>query len=144
MNLWHILYKPPEQSPTGQSAALHTAPRKLAQAPSPLKNVPCLWNDIRAWLPLLQPHLPSVTGCKTLSHLWAFAHAMKVKVSATQLCLTRCDPMDCSPPGSSVHGILQARILGWVATSSSRGSSLDSPTQGMNPGLAHCRQILDH
>ena len=41
----------------------------------------------------------------------------------TQLCLTFCDPMDCSPPGSSVHGILQARILEWVAMPSSRGSS---------------------
>ena len=40
-----------------------------------------------------------------------------------QLCLTRCNPMDCSPPGSSVHGILQARILEWVAISFSRGSS---------------------
>ena len=40
-----------------------------------------------------------------------------------QLCLTLCDSMDCSPPGSSVHGILQARILEWVAISSSRGSS---------------------
>ena len=37
--------------------------------------------------------------------------------------LTLCNPMDCSPPGSSVHGILQARILEWVAISSSRGSS---------------------
>ena len=34
-----------------------------------------------------------------------------------------CNPMDCSPPGSSVHGILQERILEWVAMSSSRGSS---------------------
>ena len=40
-----------------------------------------------------------------------------------QLCLTLCDPMDCSPPGSSVHGILQAKILKWVAISLSRGSS---------------------
>ena len=32
-----------------------------------------------------------------------------------QLCLTLCDPTDCSPPGSCVHGILQARILEWVA-----------------------------
>ena len=40
-----------------------------------------------------------------------------------QLCQTLCDPMDCGPPGSSVHGILQARILEWVAISSSRGSS---------------------
>ena len=38
-------------------------------------------------------------------------------------CLTLCDPMDCNPPGSSVHGILQARILEWVAMASSRGSS---------------------
>ena len=40
-----------------------------------------------------------------------------------QSCPTLCDPMDCSPPGSSVHGILQARILEWVAISSSRRSS---------------------
>ena len=36
----------------------------------------------------------------------------------SQSCLTLCDPMDCSPPGSSVHGILQARILEWIAISS--------------------------
>ena len=40
-----------------------------------------------------------------------------------QLCPTICDPMDCSLPGSSVHGILQAGILEWVAIPSSRGSS---------------------
>ena len=40
-----------------------------------------------------------------------------------QLCPTLCDSMDCSLPGSSIHGIFQARILEWVATSSSRGSS---------------------
>ena len=40
-----------------------------------------------------------------------------------QLCLTLCYPMDCSPPGFSVHGILQARTLEWVAISSPRGSS---------------------
>ena len=39
------------------------------------------------------------------------------------LCLTLCNPMDCSPPGSSVHGIFQARILEWVAISLSKGSS---------------------
>ena len=37
-----------------------------------------------------------------------------MKVLVTQLCLTLCDPMDCSPPGYSVHGILQARILGCI------------------------------
>ena len=40
-----------------------------------------------------------------------------------QSCLTLCDPMDCSPPGSSVLGISQARILDWVAIYCSRGSS---------------------
>ena len=39
-----------------------------------------------------------------------------------QLCLTLCSPVDCSPPGSIVHGILQARILEWVAVPSSVGS----------------------
>ena len=43
--------------------------------------------------------------------------------SVTQSCLTLCDRMDCSPPGSSVHGIFQARILEQVDISSSRGSS---------------------
>jgi len=49
--------------------------------------------------------------------------------------------MDCSPPGSSVHGILQARILEWVAVPFSRGIF---PTQGSNPGALHCRQIVYH
>ena len=40
----------------------------------------------------------------------------------TQSCPTLCNPVDCSPPGSSVHEILQARILEWVAISFSRGS----------------------
>ena len=47
----------------------------------------------------------------------------EMKVLVTQLCPTLCDPMNCSPPGSSVHGILQARILEWVAISFTRGSS---------------------
>ena len=43
--------------------------------------------------------------------------------SFSQSCLTLCNPKDCSLPGSSVHGISQARILDWVAISFSRGSS---------------------
>ena len=42
------------------------------------------------------------------------------KVLVAQSCLTLCDPMDCSPPGSSIHGICQARILEWVSMPSSR------------------------
>ena len=43
--------------------------------------------------------------------------------SVSQSCLSLCDPMDCSPPSSSVHGIPQTRTAGWVAMPSSRGSS---------------------
>ena len=46
-----------------------------------------------------------------------------MKVLITQLCLTRCDPMDCSPPGFSVHGISKARKLEWVAISFSKETS---------------------
>ena len=53
--------------------------------------------------------------------------------------LTLCDPMDCSPPGSFVHGILQARILEWVAMPYSRGIC---PIQELNRGLLHCRRFL--
>ena len=48
---------------------------------------------------------------------------MKVKVLVDQLCPTLCDTVDCSPPGSSVHGVLQVRGLEWVAISFSRESS---------------------
>ena len=55
-----------------------------------------------------------------------------------QLCLTLCDPMNCSLPGSSVHRILLARILDWVVILSSRGSSppRDQTKVSMSPSLA--------
>ena len=65
----------------------------------------------------------------------------RVKVKVAQSCPTLCNPKDCSPPGSPVHRILQARTLGWVAISSSRGIF---PTQGSNQGLPHGRWILYH
>ena len=61
----------------------------------------------------------------------------KKKVLVTQSCLTPCNSIYCSPPGSSVHRILQARIPEWVAIPFSRGSS-----RPRNLGLLHCRQIL--
>ena len=51
--------------------------------------------------------------------------------------LSLCDPMDCSPPGSSVHGILQARTLEWVAMPFSRGSS-------QTRGQTHVSQVCRH
>ena len=68
-----------------------------------------------------------------------------MRVKSLQLCLTLCDPMDCSPPGSSVHGILQARVLEWIAISFSREYSwlrikLGSPvSRGILYPLTHRR-----
>ena len=80
------------------------------------------WRDYPRW-----------TGWTQSSHV----HGLSV---CAQSCLTLCDPMDWSPPGSFVHGILQARILEW-------GCLLQGifPTQKLNPWLLHllhCRQIL--
>ena len=60
----------------------------------------------------------------------------------TQSCQILCDPIDCSPPGSSVHGIFQVRILDWVAISYSRGSS--QPRDQTHISCVSCigRQIL--
>ena len=60
----------------------------------------------------------------------SYFYVMFIYVCA-QRCLTLCNSIDCSPPGSSVHGILQARILEWVAISSSRGWNL--PDLGIEP-----------
>ena len=61
--------------------------------------------------------------------------------SFTELCLTICNPMDYSPPGSFVHGVLQGRILEWVFVPFSRGSSWIR-----NQTCVSCigRQILYH
>ena len=57
------------------------------------------------------------------SPLSVFESICPVCAKSLQSCLTLCDPLDCSPPGSSVHGIIQVRILEWVAMPSSRKSS---------------------
>ena len=63
--------------------------------------------------PWRKPHM-----CVYISHTYMCVHAKSL-----QLCLTLCDPTDCGLPISSVHGILQTRILGKAAMPSSRGSS---------------------
>ena len=50
-------------------------------------------------------------------------NALKGESEVAQSCLTLCDLMDCSLPGSSIHGIFQARVLEWVAISFSKGLS---------------------
>ena len=76
------------------------------------------WTDSsRAHHPLLKLSACSLGAAKE----GIFSPCMGTKL--LQSCWTLCDPMDCSLPGSSVYGILQARILEWVAMPSSRGSS---------------------
>ena len=59
----------------------------------------------------------------------------------TQSCPTLCDPMDCNPPGSSAHGVLQGKNTEVGCHFLFQGIF---PTQGLNPGLLHHRQILYH
>ena len=64
-------------------------------------------------------------------------HCDNEMCSVTESCPTLCDPRDSSPAGSSVHGISQARILGWVAIPSSRGSFRPDPgIKFMSPALS--------
>ena len=67
-------------------------------------------------LSLLKKYLFICTSSLNVCMFWVHSEVV-------QSCPTLCDPVDCSPPGSSIHGILQARILEWVASFFSRGSS---------------------
>ena len=80
---------------------------------------PHRWQPTRLLCPWDSPGKNTGVGCLFL------LQCMKVKSESevTQSCPTLSDPMDCSLPGSSFHGIFQARVLEWVATAFSRGSS---------------------
>ena len=69
--------------------------------------------------------------------VYGFCVYVKMKVLIAQLCLTLCNPVVSSWPGSSVHGILQARILERLPFPSPMGL----PNQGSSPDLLHCRQM---
>ena len=82
--------------------------------------------DVRSWI--LHQKRPN------LSNFWIVLDTFySMEVQVAQSCPTLCDPMD-----YTVHGILQARILEWIAFPSPRFF----PTQGSNPGLLHCRWFL--
>ena len=74
-------------------------------------------------------------------HCLNCSHNFHQWVLVAQSCLTLCDPMDCTPPGSSVHEIFPGKNTGAGCHSLLQGNF---PTQGLNPGLPHCRQILYH
>ena len=94
---------------TGRQILYHWAPREAhiwcyrdcKNGPSP----PCLPASTPFALILCCFFYLDIVKVKSLSHVWL------------------CDPMDCSPPGSSIHGIFKARVLEWIAISFSRGSS---------------------
>ena len=107
------------------------------------------------WEPSQQAGL--VCSCSELSLWWGQQRAGSVLASTCcfpQSCLTLCDPTDHSPPGSSVHEILQARIEERVAMSSSRGSSqprdgtcvscISYTAGGDAPGHQHTQNFLQH
>ena len=81
------------------------------------------WKDVVCVLMTVGYVVISMILTSTLTSLNLTVLLYEVKWSeVAQLCPTLCDPMDCSLPGSSVHGIFQARELEWVAISFSRGS----------------------
>ena len=84
-------------------------------------------SSLCCFLPLLGPQPSLGIFCCLFSHY-----------------LTICDPMDYSPPGSSVHGISQARILEWVAVSFSRGSSPDLEIKPLSPTMQADSLPLSH
>ena len=67
-----------------------------------------------------------------------------VCAKSLQSCLTLCDPIDCSPPGSPIHGNLQAGILEWVTMPSSRGSSQPRDRNCLSYIFCVSRQALYH
>ena len=80
--------------------------------------------------------------CDTVDHVECIVDWLCVHAWSLQSCLTLCNPMDCCPPGFSVHGILQVRILEWVGMPSSRRSSWP----GIKPASMSCidRWVLYH
>ena len=88
-----------------------------------------------------------VVGGSWENDAWHHAHThthIYIYAQSLQWCSTLCNPMDCSLPGSSAHGILQARILEWVVIPSSRGSS--QPRDQTHIFYISCigRQVLYH
>ena len=86
-----------------------------AAAAKSLQSCPTLW--LHRWQPTRLPHPGESQGKNTGVGCYFLLQCMKVKSESevTQSYLTLSDPMDCSPPGSSVHGIFQARVLEWGA-----------------------------
>ena len=118
--LWPVPLSPAEPQPADGSLLPSSSP---GGPPLPPPHLPTGAPKCRAETPRPPAPCPVQLGA---DWLWVLSEGVKV----TQSCPTLDDPMDCSPPASSVHGILQARIQEWVAFPFSRGSSQPrDPTQ---------------
>ena len=87
-----------------------------------LKNSVMVSPDVSSFFLSFSDALLTGIGILLLSLFSPSCCVLHCVVLVAQLCLTLCEPLHCSPPGPSVHGILQARILEWAAMPSSRGS----------------------
>ena len=97
-------------------------------------------------LPVASPLLLLVLFfvCLVFVSLICMCLGMFLGSEVTQSGATLCDPMDCSPPGSSIHGIFQARVLEWVAISFSRGSSPPRDWTQVSHIASRCFYHLNH
>ena len=110
-------YLPPAMEQSTMRGVLLTALSPVSRAGSGMWQMPTFENN---WKTIENP-LPTALSVTVISVLELRVSEWASEVA--QSCPTLCDPMDCSPPGFSVHGILQAKILEWVAIFFSRGSS---------------------
>ena len=112
--VWRFLKKLEIELPYDAATPLlgtHTKETRIERDTCTPVFIAALFTIARTWK---QPRCPSHPHTHTHTH-----------TEVAQLCPTLCDPMDCSPPGSSIHGIFQAWILEWVAVSFSRCPSAD-------------------
>ena len=124
---------PPQPTPLGYHGALGWAPCVIQRLPTGYlfySGKACFHSTLS-----IRPLSPSPTMSVSLLSL-----SPSPLLLVAELCSVLWDPRDSSPPGSSVHGILQARILDWGCHFLLQEIFL---TQGLNSGLLHCRQILN-
>ena len=90
------------------------------------------------------PSEPPGKPCSIQDCPLVLLNSKHINCPVAQSCPTLCGPMDCSPPGSSVHGIFQARILDWVAIPYFRGSSWPRDRSHVSCTSRIGRQVLYH
>ena len=107
-----------------------------------VQSLSCVWLFATPWTVACQASLSFISSWSLLklmsTELYTYVYAC-VRAKLLQSCRALCSPMDCSPPGSSVHGNSPGKntTVGYHVLLQGI-----FPTQGLNPGLPHCRQIL--